>query len=354
MFRYVVKRILLFFPTLILVSCLTFFLSKQVPADQVDMILNIQGVYDSDDSYVQEYDAQYKKMNLHLPEFYFSVTPHYIMDLRSAELNRIERLFISRLSQKKYAKEYINDLLLIIKEAPDSIKNKLLNSIDLEQLREKLIAFEAQLGAAQKSELNNLIDQKENNKITWHYPVIRFHGLQNQYHQWLINMLRGDFGISLLDTRPVTDKLWDAMKWSVVLIMLNLLFVLILAFPIGVYNGVKPNSTFDKVSSGFLFSFFAIPKFWLATLMIIFFTTAEYGSWTNIFPSVGRWYTDGAEGFLSMISKSWTQLILPVIILTIPDVAYLSRLIRSNVQEESNKEYVKTAQSKGLSTILMS
>ncbi|MEM9547495.1 MAG: ABC transporter permease [Bacteroidota bacterium] len=349
MLRYVIKRLLLFFPTLLLVSCLTFFLSKQVPADQVDMLLSIQGIDDSSDSYVTEYDALYEKMNLHLPEFYFSVVPNYHMDTRNSEFNHIERLFISRLSRKKYSKTYISNLFEKIKEASGTIKNRLLNSIDLNQLKEKLRAFDAQLDPAQKSALITLIDQKDNYRIKWHYPIIRFNGLQNQYHKWALNVLRGEFGVSLLDTRPVTDKLWDAMKWSVVLLTLNLLFSLLIAFPIGVYNGVNPNSTFDKASNGFLFSFFAIPKFWLATLMIIFFTTAEYGSWTNIFPSVGRWYTDGAEGFLSMISKSWTQLILPLIILTIPDVAYLSRLIRSNVQEESNKEYIKTAQSKGLS-----
>ena len=88
----------------------------------------------------------------------------------------------------------------------------------------------------------------------------------------------------------------------------------------------------------------------MATLFIIFFTSTEYGAWTNIFPSVGIWYSSGSEGFLSMLADSWYKLILPVLILVIPDSAYLARLIRAGVQEESKKEYIKTALSKGMST----
>ena len=80
-----------------------------------------------------------------------------------------------------------------------------------------------------------------------------------------------------------------------------------------------------------------------------FFTTSEYGSWTNIFPSSGRWYIEADQSFMSMLADSWHKLILPVLMLVIPDTAYLSRLIRASVREEHQKEYIKTAKSKGLS-----
>jgi len=289
-------------------------------------------------------------MNLHLPEFYLSVKPNYLIDINAANFGHYEKMLISRLTAQKYSKQYILELTQLIKQIPESTRRKLFYSADLNHLKEIIFNFEDQIPQELNTALITKINNNANHKIKWHFPIIKYNGLQNQYHKWLQNILKGDFGVSLQDTRPVTDKLWDAMKWSVTLLALNLFFAMLFAFPIGAYNGTHPNSRFDNISNGFLFAFFAIPKFWMATLLIIFFTTAEYGAWTNIFPVVGRWYTDGAEGFISMIANSWTKLILPILVLVIPDVAYLARLIRSNVQEESKKEYVKTALSKGMSS----
>ena len=348
MVRYFIKRLLLFIPTLFLVSFLTFFLSKQVPADQVEILLNIQGVLDSDDYYGKSYEDLHKKMNLHLPEFYFSVRPNYKLSSHSLNSDLIEARFVEKISSLKYSKNYVERLVTSIKSFDDINRRRLLFSNDLQQLRDKLSALSIQ-DEKLKVDLLQQIDSAEKFKVQWHYPVLSYNGFENQYHLWLVNALRGEFGVSLLDTRPVTNKLWDAMKWSLVLVFLNLVFALLLSFPIGVYNGVNPNSKFDNISNSILFAFFAIPKFWLATLMIIFFTTIEYGTWTNIFPSVGLWSNQGNQSFFSMLGDNWQKLILPVLILVIPDVAYLGRLIRSNVKEESQKEYVKTAMSKGLS-----
>lgn len=349
MFRYIVKRLLLFIPTLILVSCLTFFLSKQVPADQVDMLLSIQGIDDSKENYVEEYNSLHERMNLHLPEFYFSVRPNYAFDPQNSNFDHSEQIFASRISKQKLSKKYLSQLVEHINRSPVAIRKKLLYSVDLDHLKSKIASFKTQISPKHYESMIQLLESSSSHQIKWHYPIIKYNGLQNQYHEWLKNIFRGNFGVSLLDTQPVTHKLWDAMKWSVVLLFLNLIFSLIFAFPIGVYNGMNPNSAFDNVSNGILFGFFAVPKFWMATLLIIFFTSAEYGVWTNIFPSVGLWYPDGVQSFVSMLLDSWHKLILPVLVLVIPDVAYLGRLIRSNVQEESNKEYVKTALSKGMS-----
>ena len=330
-------------------SWFTFSLSKQVPVDQVDILLNIQGIDDSNESWSEEYNALFKKLNLDLPVFYFTVRPNYSYDVRNKELDVYEKKFISDLSERKYSKSFITELVNLINQAPTMTRKKLLSSIGLIKLKEKISLLDDDLSVELNEAILNQINDGFSHKITWHYPIIAYNGLQNQYHKWIVNVLKGDFGISLLDTRPVTDKMWEAMKWSVLVLMLNIFFAILFAFPIGVYNGMNPNSAFDNVSNNVLFTFFAIPKFWLATLFIIFFTTAEYGTWTNIFPSAGMWYPSGTQSFFSMLMESWHKLILPLIIQVIPDIAYLSRLIRSNVQEESNKEYIKTALSKGMS-----
>lgn len=349
MFRYVVKRLFLFIPTLFLVSCLTFILSKQVPADQVAILLQIQGIDDSDNNWEQEYKALSEKMNQNLPAFYFSIQPNYYFSPQDGEYSIYEQRFIEKLSAKKYSKPYIKELLQLTRKIPENTREKLLATTSLSLLQSKAIALQNEIEPSITEALMNTIAQKEASKIKWHYPKIRYQGVNNQYHRWITSILKGDFGVSLLDTRPVTDKLWDAMKWSILLVGLNIFFSILLAFPIGVYNGMNPKSRFDTISNGILFAFYATPKFWLATLFIIFFTSAEYGAWTNIFPSVGLWDSVKNESILSILAQSWHLLILPTLILVIPDAAYLARLIRSSIQEESNKEYIKTAKSKGMS-----
>jgi peptide/nickel transport system permease protein len=347
--QYIFKRLLLFFPTLVLVSCLTFFLSKQVPADQVAIILSIQGIDDDDQNWQKEYNALQQKMDFHLPQFYFSIKPNYSIDTKDKEYDVYEKKFISRISDMKFSKEYIFKIVDLINQTSESTQRKLFNSTGLEQLKSKIISSQFDFPKDSKLNITQLIEEKSLHKIQWHYPIIKYNGIQNQYHRWVSKIFKGDFGFSLIDYRPITDKLWEAMKWSVLLVFLNLFFALLISFPIGMYNGIKPNSLFDKISNSILFAFFAVPKFWMATLFIIFFTSSEYGAWTNIFPSVGIWDLNNNEGFLSMVARSWYKLILPVLILVIPDSAYLARLIRSSVQEESKKEYIKTALSKGMS-----
>ena len=350
MTQYIIKRLLLIIPTLILVSCLTFFLSKQVPADQVAIILSIQGIDDSNQNWEKEYNAMQQKMDLDLPEFYFSIKPNYSIATTGEEFDFYEKQFISNISTLKYSKSYVAQLVDLLNQTSESTRRKLFSSTNLELVQSKINLHQLDISDDLQLKINNLIGERSLHKINWHYPIITYNGFQNQYHSWVSKIMKGDFGDSLLDARPITDKLWEAMKWSVLLVFLNLFFALLISFPIGVFNGVNPNSLFDKISNNLLFAFFAIPKFWMATLFIIFFTSAEYGGWTNIFPSVGIWYSSGSEGFLSMLANSWHKLILPILILVIPDTAYLARLIRSSVQEESKKEYIKTAQSKGMST----
>ena len=183
---------------------------------------------------------------------------------------------------------------------------------------------------------------------SWHFPVLQWNGFDNQYHIWISSLIKGDLGSSLIDGQSAGIKIGNALKWTLVLIGLNIFFSLLISFPLGVYNGLNDNSMIDKWSSGVLFAIYSIPKFWFATVMIIFFTTAEYGEWTKIFPVPGQWYTSGEQQFFEMVSSSLPKFILPVIVLTLPDVAYLARLIRSSIIEEKNRDHIKTALSKGI------
>ena len=94
---------------------------------------------------------------------------------------------------------------------------------------------------------------------------------------------------------------------------------------------------------------YAIPVFWLASLLIIYFTSDRYGAWMNIFPSPGLWYIPEGQSMWTTFSMYGSQLILPIICMVANDIALLSTMVRNNVAAEKSKLYVLMAYAKGLS-----
>jgi peptide/nickel transport system permease protein len=344
---YIAKRILLFIPTLFLVSCLAFYLKNNVPSDPVETLLSLQGIDETKAEFSEAYDAKRIEMGMNLPSFYFSIQSHYTAWLNSYEEESATKRFATELASRKYKKTDILKLISTISKLKGKEQRSLFICQKPQEIIERLDRPQlADLNDEIKLDIRIIVDGMNVNKVKWHYPTISWHGLGNQYHHWISHFIIGDFGVSLVDAQPVQRKIWSSMKWTLMLLIIGLAIAGLISIVLGIYNGVNQDSKFDRWSNSILFLFYSIPKFWFATVMIIFFTTAEYGSWTNIFPSVGDW--PAMTGFFEMIYKSSNKLILPILVIVIPDVAYLSRLIRASIIEENNKEYIKTARSKGI------
>ena len=96
--------------------------------------------------------------------------------------------------------------------------------------------------------------------------------LHQQYLIWVKKLLVLDLGTSFSsDHRPVTDKILERLPITIALNILSLLLILLIAIPIGVFSAVHQNSFFDKITSIFVFTGFAMPTFWLALLCMILF-----------------------------------------------------------------------------------
>jgi len=186
------------------------------------------------------------------------------------------------------------------------------------------------------------------NKSNFYYPKINWHGFDNQFHQWATNILTGNFGVSLKDGRMVGDKISGALKWTFLLIFLNIFFTTLIAVPAGLYAGYSEGSWFDKISSFFWILLYAIPVFWLASLLIVYCTSDQYGRWMDLFPVPGIWYIPEGQSFVQSLAHFSGQLVLPVICLIANDIAQLSRITRNNVIELKSKLYITYARSKGL------
>ena len=150
-----------------------------------------------------------------------------------------------------------------------------------------------------------------------------------QYVRWLWDVLRFDFGNSMISDQPVTRLILERFPLTLSLALLGIVISIIFAIPLGVISAVKRWSFWDYL--GMLFSQIgmAIPSFWLGILLLLLFSVK-----IKLFPLFG--------------SGSFKHLILPAVSLGIARAAVLLRLTRASMTEELSKEYVVTARSKGL------
>ncbi len=168
--------------------------------------------------------------------------------------------------------------------------------------------------------------------------------LHIQYLDWLARFARLDFGKSFVDGRTVIDKIAERIPITLSINVLSLLFIVIIAIPIGILSATKQYSLFDKLSTVVVFIGFSTPTFWLALLLMILF-----GVHMGILPISGIQSIDVSD--MSPLERvmDWVRhLILPVGISAFGGVAGLSRYSRSSMLEVIRQDYIKTARAKGL------
>lgn len=158
-----------------------------------------------------------------------------------------------------------------------------------------------------------------------------------QYGQWLGDIFKGDFGTSLVTGNPIGPILLRRLSHTFQLGAAGMLVGMLIAFPLGVISAVKRGSNLDIGVTVFTQVGISIPKFWLATLLVIVFSVVL--GWL---PALG--YKSLQDGFIPWIK----HLILPAVTMGLGSAAIQTRFIRSAVLEVLNKDYVRTARSKGL------
>jgi peptide/nickel transport system permease protein len=153
--------------------------------------------------------------------------------------------------------------------------------------------------------------------------------VMTQYADWLWDIVRFDFGNSMISGQPVTRLILERFPLTLSLALLGIVISIIVAIPLGVISAVRRWSFWDYL--GMLFSQLgmAIPSFWLGIILLLLFSVK-----IKLFPLFG--------------SGSLKHLVLPAVSLGIARAAVLLRLTRASMAEELSKEYVVAARSKGL------
>jgi peptide/nickel transport system permease protein len=151
----------------------------------------------------------------------------------------------------------------------------------------------------------------------------------SQYVNWIWDVIRFDFGNSMISGQPVTRLVLERFPLTLSLALMGIVISIVIAIPLGVISAVKRWSFWDYLGMAFSQIGMAIPSFWLGILLLLLFSVK-----IRLFPLFG--------------SGTIMHLILPAISLGIARAAVLLRLTRASMTEELSKEYVITARSKGL------
>ncbi len=169
-------------------------------------------------------------------------------------------------------------------------------------------------------------------------------GLDRPYHEqylvWGWNLLRGDFGDSLIRTGiPVRQMIFETIPVTAKLNVISLALALAVAIPAGIVAGVRRNSPFDYSTAVGSTLGVALPNFWLGLMLIVLFAL-YVPRWFGELPLVGRIPPFGL--------RSWQGYILPVLVLTTEQMAVMTRVMRASTLEVLGQDYVRTAYAKGL------
>jgi peptide/nickel transport system permease protein len=158
-----------------------------------------------------------------------------------------------------------------------------------------------------------------------------------QYVKWLLLLLRGDWGRSILTNRPVLTDVLYRLPVSLELILLSMLLSLLIALPAGIIAAVWPNTWKDYCAMLISMAGVSIPEFFLGVLLFL------------LFALVLRWLpVSGYIPFAANPAGNLWHMVLPTIALGFPRAALLTRLVRATLLEVLKLEYVTTARAKGL------
>jgi dipeptide transport system permease protein len=179
-----------------------------------------------------------------------------------------------------------------------------------------------------------------------------------QYWYYLLRLLQGDLGKSIVTHKPVIQEFISLFPATVELSLCAILFALCLGLPAGIIAAVRRNSIFDHGVMGVSLTGYSMPIFWWGLLLILLFSV-QLG-WTPVSGRISvMFFVPEVTGFLLIdtllsgekgaFSSAVSHLVLPTIVLGTVPLAVIARMTRSAMLEVLGEDYIRTARAKGLS-----
>lgn len=163
--------------------------------------------------------------------------------------------------------------------------------------------------------------------------------LFTRYFMWLGNVLSGDFGYSYHTDQRVLDMILDRLPVTLEILVLTQVLALALAVPLALWSAWRPGSIMDRIATSSSMTFMSMPPFLTGILLIYFFSI--------------QWGLLPATGFIPLsesISGNLRSLILPSLALALAEFPVYMRLLRSDLMQTLQQDYIAVARAKGITT----
>ncbi|MGO1400882.1 MAG: ABC transporter permease [Flaviflexus sp.] len=157
-----------------------------------------------------------------------------------------------------------------------------------------------------------------------------------QYWNYLVGMVQGDLGTYGVGTgNLVSDKVFAALPTTLGLTFFGLFLAVIVAFPLGVLAAIYRDKWVDQVIRVVSVACLATPSFWLAIMLVLIF--------------MGTLPVSGALPAFSEDPGGWVlRMLLPALALAVPVIGQMTRVVRTSMVEELDRDYVRTALGAGI------
>jgi len=344
--NYFLKRILLFIPTLFVISLIIFSISSTSPEETLFAQDENLGKGTNTDfvSLEKRLSSLRNSLGINKPFFYLSVQRHSLSDtLCNIHIEDIKKSISSwsfSIASWKSTHEVYQKIKTEIRTNQDPIirekLTELLYNSDWMEVCSKL----KQLG------FDHFIPTQTGNPVNNYLPTVQWHGSDNQYHHWISSIIRLDLGRSLISKENISSVLQRAIGWTLGLSLSSLLLSILIAIPLAVSASRNIGGKLDRFCSNLFFSFYSLPTFWIASLLLIYFASTENLQW---FPSFGVGEINENMSWFEILNIRISHLALPLICWTYGSIAFIYRQMRSKLIENMSKDYVLTAKAKGLS-----
>jgi peptide/nickel transport system permease protein len=182
-----------------------------------------------------------------------------------------------------------------------------------------------------------LLTDKQRAALAAYFGIDR--GWLAQYGSWLLDVVRGNLGISVTYGKPVLEVLLECFPLTLELALLSMVIALGIGLPAGIFAATRNDTASDLLVRMLAMLGQSTPSF-VVGLLAIYILSAGFG----VLPSMGEYV-----GFLQNPWRNLGQMILPALTLGMAFAASVTRVSRSAMLDVLADDYVRTARSKGVS-----
>lgn len=168
--------------------------------------------------------------------------------------------------------------------------------------------------------------------------------LHEQYYRFIVNALQGDFGVSFASQEPVMSIILPRLYNTLIIVLPGMVLIVLSAFVVGSTLGWERGSRKDTIGSYFQLTFRAVPHFVLGVLLLMIFSY-----WLGWMP-IGRMHPvgDPPEGLVEYVLVTTHHALLPFVVFTLHYAGDAFLLMRGNIIDQRDEDYVQFLHLKGL------